>query len=487
MRVLHVCSELYPLLKTGGLADVASALPPALTKLGCDCRVIVPGFPAFMNAIKNKILLTELQPRLGANSISLYYGQLPNTDIYAYIVDAPSLYNRPGNPYNDEHNQAYPDNYRRFALLSLLATWLADGLDPFWRPQVIHGHDWHAGLVSAYLKAYELTHSRKLAGSVLTIHNLAYQGVFPAHVFAELELPSHFFDMNGLEFYGQVSFLKSGIFFSDKLTTVSPTYAREIQGGEQGCGLNGLLSSRRYDLHGILNGVDPEVWNPTTDSIIPANYSIRSMTGKLKCKAILQEETGLKIQADAVLFAVVSRLTEQKGLNLVLAGLDEIINRGGQVVLLGSGDAQIEAAFKEVAATHKGAVTVRFGYDEAHAHRIIAGSDVILVPSRFEPCGLTQLYGLKYGTLPLVHRVGGLADSVVDASLENLADGIATGFMFDQFEISAFNAAVRRAFALYNRKPEWKRVQKYAMQQNFSWDAAAQQFFSLYQQVAVQH
>ncbi len=484
MRILHVCSELYPLLKTGGLADVTGALPQALANLGCDSRVLVPGFPAFMQGIHDKHLLIELESKFGAAIIKIYIGTIPHTNIKIYLIDAPELFDRKGNPYADARNQPYGDNYRRFALLGYVAMLIANNLDSSWKPQVVHGHDWHAGLTPAYLKAAELNCKNRLAGSIFTIHNLAYQGSFPSHIFNELELPRQFFDMNGLECYGQVSFIKSGLFFSDKLTTVSPTYAKEIQSTEQGCGLNGLLSSRKYDLHGILNGVDSQVWNPAKDTFIASNYSAKSMAGKLKCKAALQERIGLEVQNDKPLFVVVSRLTDQKGLNLVLSGVSEIIKQGGQIAILGSGDTDIENAFKTLAQANPNRIAVQIGYDEEQAHRIIAGGDVILVPSKFEPCGLTQLYGLIYGTLPLVRHVGGLADTVTDCSLENLADGSANGFVFDAFDVDAFSRAIRRAFALYAKKTEWKRVQKLAMGNQFGWDKAAKQFLALYEQVA---
>jgi starch synthase len=483
MRVLHVCTEIYPLLKTGGLADVAGALPAAQVRLGCDARVLVPGFPALRAGILDQELVAELAPAFGAQAIRLLRGVLPDSGVAAYVIDAPELYARPGNPYADANNQAYPDNLQRFALLGWIAARLAEGLDPSWRPQVVHAHDWHAGLAPAYLKAFEQASGRKLAGSVQTIHNLAYQGNFPSHVFGYLRLPAHFFDIHGVEFHGQVSFLKAGLFFADKITTVSPTYAREIQDSEQGCGLDGLLRARASDLSGILNGVDDTVWNPATDPLIPSHYDARDVSGKRACKTALQREAGLAIQDDAPLFCVVSRLTEQKGLHLVLAALPLILQRGGQIMLLGTGDAALEAAFSAAAAAHPESVAVRIGYDEQLAHRLIAAGDVILVPSRFEPCGLTQLYGLKYGTLPLVRKVGGLADTVVDSSLENMGDELATGFVFDTFDEAGISAALRRAFALYRRESDWKQVQERGMQQQFGWDAAAAHYLALYQQI----
>ena len=484
MRVLHVCSEIYPLLKTGGLADVAGALPVAQGKSGCDARVLVPGFPALRAGILDQQLVAEVNPAFGAKAIRLFLGTLPGSSLAVYVIDAPDLYDRPGNPYADANNHAYPDNDRRFALLGWIAARMADGLDASWQPQVVHAHDWHAGLAPAYLKAAQQATGRRLAGSVQTIHNLAYQGNFPGHVFGELGLPAHFYSVDGLEFHGNCSFLKAGLFYADKLTTVSPTYAREIQGSEQGCGFDGLLRARAGDLVGILNGVDDAVWNPATDRLIPHPYDTRSVAGKLKGKTALQQEGGLAVQNDAPLFCVVSRLTDQKGLHLVLDALPRILERGGQIMVLGSGDAELEAGFQAAAAAHPQSVAVKIGYDEQLSHRLIGGSDVILVPSRFEPCGLTQLYGLKYGTLPLVRRVGGLADTVVDCSLENLDESLATGFVFDSFDAAGIGAAIRRAFALYRRKSDWKQVQKRAMLQQFGWETAAAQYLALYRQIA---
>jgi starch synthase len=290
--------------------------------------------------------------------------------------------------------------------------------------------------------------------------------------------------VNGVEFYGQLSFMKAGLYYADRLTTVSPTYAREIQGPEQGCGLDGLLRARAGDLAGILNGVDDAIWNPQTDALLGARFSREDLKGKAVCKANLQRALGLKVKADAPLFCLVSRMTEQKGLHLVLAILPEILKRGGQFAMLGSGEPALESAFSVAAAQNPDSVYVQIGYDESFAHTLIGAADVILVPSRFEPCGLTQLYGLKYGTLPLVRRVGGLADTVRDTSFENLDDDSATGFVFDDFSVDAIGAALRRAFALYKRPADWRQVQARAMAQQFGWDASAEQFSTLYKHIA---
>ena len=494
IRALHVASELYPLLKTGGLADVAGALPPALIERGADVRVLLPGFPAVAAGLADLRTVARLDhPLLGPRAgmphpthathtahATLELGTLPANGLSVYMIRDDALYDRPGNPYLDAQHVPYGDNAERFALLGWTAAQLAQHADPAWTPQIIHAHDWHAGLAPAYLRAAERRHGRRLAHTVFTVHNLAYQGVFPAQTFDHLALPADFFDMHGVEFYGQLSFLKAGLYYSDRLTTVSPTYAREIQTLAQGGGLDALLRGRTHDLTGILNGVDYGVWNPATDEALAARYTSSRLAGKRACKTALQERFRLAQKSDALLFGVVSRLTEQKGLDLLLGALPEIVSRGGQLVVLGTGDPALEAGLLRVAHSHPDAVAVERGFDEPLAHAIVAGSDVIAVPSRFEPCGLTQLYALAYGSLPLVHRVGGLADTVVDASLENLADDLATGFVFERFEPEALVGAIRRAFALHARRVEWKAAQQRAMRQDFGWGASAQRYLDLY-------
>ncbi|MGV7246945.1 glycogen/starch synthase, partial [Caballeronia sp. M23-90] len=297
--------------------------------------------------------------------------------------------------------------------------------------------------------------------------------------------PADFFSVDGIEFYGHLSFLKAGLFYADRITTVSPTYAREIQTRVQGAGLDGLLRTRTHDITGILNGVDKTVWNPATDTAINTQYSVEKISGKEKCKAALQERMGLARDPDALLFGVVSRLTEQKGIDLLLSALPDIVQRGGQLVVLGTGDPALENGLKYAAAANPQSVAVELGFDETLSHSIIAGSDIVMVPSRFEPCGLTQLYALAYGSLPLVHCVGGLADTVVDTSLENLADEIATGFVFEKFDRPSIVAAVRRAFALRARRPDWKAVVHRAMEQDFGWEASALRYAEVYHELTV--
>ncbi len=485
MRVLQVSAEIFPLLKTGGLADIAGALPQALAGVGCQVRALLPGFPAILQALQASSLVGEFRAPWG-DTVRVRLGQLagvPGGDgpLSAYVLEAPALYARPGNPYEDAQRRPYADNHRRFAALGWAAARLAHGLDGDWAPQIVHCHDWHAGLAPACLKHWP----GPAAGvrTLYTVHNLAYQGLFGPEVFGELGLPAAAFQLDGLEFHGQVSFMKAGLHYADHLSTVSPSYASEIQTPEQGCGLDGLLRSRREQLTGILNAVDEAVWSPGADALIDHAYTPARMAGKALCKAALQRCSGLGEQADAPLFALVGRITEQKGLSLVLAGVDEIVAQGGQLLVLGSGETGLEQALQQQAVRHPGRVAVHLGYDEALAHRIFAGSDVTLVPSLFEPCGLTQMYGLKYGSLPLVRAVGGLADTVIDADLATLADHSATGFVFGPFTDAAYQHALRRAFALYGKRAAWARVRQTGMRQPLGWAPAAARYLALYQRL----
>jgi starch synthase len=476
MKVLQVSAEIFPLVKTGGLADIAGALPAALHTVGVDPRVLLPGFPPILADLQDASTLCELTAPWG-DRVQVRRGILATLGVTAYVIDSPQMYDRPGSPYEDAQRQPYADNHRRFALLGFVAAQLAQGLDPDWQPELVHCHDWHSGLAPAYMAFAQSKRTPRVA-SVYTVHNLAYQGVFDASYFAELGLPPEAYAVEGLEFYGQICFMKAGLFYADRISTVSPTYAKEIQTPEQGCGLDGLLRARSGVLSGILNAVDESVWNPAHDPLIPFSFDAADTAGKARCKAALQQELGLAEQTDAALFVIVSRLTEQKGLHLVLGGLESLLAQGGQLVVLGSGDAGLEQAFRERAAAHPQVLAVRIGYDENLAHRLFAASDVTLVPSRFEPCGLTQMYGLKYGSLPLVHRVGGLADTVVDSAAGDLANG----FVFDDFEQVAYDQAVRRAFALYAQRSDWLRVRARAMGQALGWQVAAGQYLALYRQ-----
>ena len=480
VKALHVAAEVFPLVKTGGLADVAGALPPALAHAGADVRLLLPGLPAIVEAVLHQRHVLDLGAVFGAGRVSLRLGRLPYSHVPTYVIDAPYLYRRGGSPYQDDAGREWADNLTRFALLGWVGAHLAAGeLDAAWTPDIVHAHDWHAALACAYMDAHPPTR----AASIYTVHNLAFQGLFPHADFPRLGLPASQLTAAGLEYHGQLSFMKAGLKFADRVTTVSPTYASEIATPEFGCGLDGVVRGRGPDVSGILNGVDQDVWNPETDASLASRYSAEALQGKSACKLALQREFALDPDAGAPLFGVVSRLTAQKGLDLLLACLPGLLQGGGQLVVQGTGEPSMEAAFREAAHAHAGRVAVRIGYDEGLAHRVVAGADAIVVPSRFEPCGLTQMYGLRYGTLPVVRRVGGLADTVVDASEQALHEDRATGITFDAATPADLQAALDRAVMLYRQGGPWRRMMQRAMAQDHSWSTAAQQYLGLYREV----
>ncbi len=474
MKVLHVAAEIYPLVKTGGLADVAAALPPALAEAGADVRLLLPGLPAILDAVQSAREVVNIGACFGALKVRLLLGRMPGTHLPVYVIDAPHLYRRGGSPYQASDGAEWPDNLQRFALLGWVAAHLAaDDADPDWVPDIVHAHDWHAAMACAYMA----DHLPTRAASVFTVHNLAYQGLFAHDDWALLGLSSRYMSPAGLEFHGQLSFMKAGLKFADKVTTVSPSYAREIGTQEFGCGLDGVIRSRGADVSGILNGIDGAVWSPEHDESITARYSANHLAGKLACRQALQASLGLQADPKALLLAVVSRLTAQKGLDLVLAALPSLVRDGVQFAVQGTGEPALEAAFRLAAKAHPGRVAVHIGYDEPRAHGMMAGADVIAVPSRFEPCGLTQLYGLRYGTLPIVRRVGGLADTVADGDAEHQ-----TGFAFDAATPSAFETCVRRAQALQAQPGSWQAAMGRGMAQDLSWAGPASHYLALYAQ-----
>jgi len=476
MRVLHVAAECHPLVKTGGLADVVGALPQAIAELGADVRLLLPGLPPIADALQEREDLYTLGPLFGAGRITLCRGLVPSQSVPLYMIDAPYLYRRRGGPYQDQDGTEWSDNLQRFALLGWIAAHVAAGeLDPTWAADVVHAHDWHAGLACAYLKAQPGTRAK----TVFTVHNLAFQGLFPAAEFGALGLPREMLQSQALEYHGKLSFLKAGLAYADRITTVSPTYATEIATHEFGCGMDGVIRHRGADVFGILNGVDPSIWNPQTDAHLPAHFSARSPAGKKRCKQALQSEMGLAEEPDAPLFALVSRLTHQKGVDLLLAALPALLERGAQFAVLGAGDPGLEELLSGASRARPTRMAVRIGYDEALAHRLIAGSDAVLVPSRFEPCGLTQLYGLRYGTLPVVRKTGGLADTVVDA-VDSAAADVGTGFVFDGATGPELEAAVLRAMRCYREPERWRSLMRRAMAQDFSWHEAARRTLTLY-------
>lgn len=471
LRVLHVAAEVFPIVKTGGLADVVAALPPALAQQGDDVRLLLPGLPPVLDAVQGVRTVVDIGAAFGALRARLLLARMPGTRLPVYVVDAPYLYRRGGSPYQDSDGEEWPDNLQRFGMLGWVAAHLAaDDADPQWVPQVVHAHDWHAALCCAYMA----DHLPTAAVSVYTVHNLAFQGLFPLQDRSLLGLASHMGSPDGLEYHGQLSFMKAGLNFATRVTTVSPTYAREIATHEFGCGLDGVIRGRGGDVTGILNGIDEQVWNPASDPAIETRYDRDRMAGKLTCRQALQAELGLRADNAALIVTIVSRLTAQKGLDFVVAALPALVARGVQFAVQGTGDPAIEAAFLMAQQAHPGRVQVHIGYDEARAHRLIAGADVIAVPSRFEPCGLTQMYGLRYGTLPVVRRVGGLADTVTEA------EGQANGFTFDAATSSAFERAVERALALKGQPAAWSSRVARAMGSDLSWAGPARSYRALY-------
>ena len=474
LKILHVAAEVYPLVKTGGLADVVAALPPAQAQAGADVRLLLPGLPAILDAVQGARLVVDIGACFGALRVRLLLGRMPGSHLPVYVIDAPHLYRRGGGPYQAGDGLEWPDNLQRFALLGWVAAHLAaDDADPAWVPDIVHVHDWHAALACAYIA----DHLPTQAASVFTVHNLAFQGLFPHHDWALLGLSSRFMSPSGIEFHGQLSFMKAGLKFADKVTTVSPNYAAEIATHEFGCGLDGVVRGRAGDVGGILNGIDETVWNPAADAAIAARYDRDHLAGKRACRQALQAQMGLARDDEAMIVAVVSRLSSQKGLDLVLAALPILVRAGVQFAVQGTGDPALEAAFRMAQQAHPGRVAVHIGYDETRAHQLVAGADVIAVPSRFEPCGLTQLYGLRYGTLPLVRRVGGLADTVFEAP-----SGRQTGFVFDAATPTALEAAVMRALALRRDAAGWRAVMLRGMAQDLSWAGPARAYLELYVQ-----
>ena len=477
MKVLHVAAEVFPLVKTGGLADVVAALPVALAEQGADVRLLLPGLPPVLDAVQAQRTVLDIGHAFGAMRVRLLLGRMPKTQLPVYVIDAPYLYRRGGSPYQDSQGEEWPDNLQRFALLGWVAAHLAAAdADPTWVPDIVHAHDWHAAMACAYVAEHLPTQAR----TVFTVHNLAFQGLFPMHDWAMLGLASRLLSPAGLEYHGQLSFMKAGLKFADHVTTVSPTYAREIATHEFGCGLDGVIRGRGTAVSGILNGIDTDIWNPATDPAIATRYDADRLAGKRDCRLSLQAELGLQRDDKALLLTVVSRLTAQKGLDLLLAALPELLQAGVQLAVQGTGEPGLETAYRMAMVANPGRVHVHTGYDEARAHRLVAGADAIVVPSRFEPCGLTQMYGLRYGTLPIVRRVGGLADTVCDVGAPAKTGRPSTGFTFEAATPAALERCVKRAVVLHKDGPAWRTVMAAAMGQSLSWAGPAGRYLSLY-------
>jgi starch synthase len=469
-RVLSVASECVPLVKTGGLADVVGALPGALAATGWDMRVLLPAYRALRTLSKDWPVVWQ-ETDLWGGPGRVLAGEAEGVPLL--LLDAPHLYDREGGPYSAAQGE-HPDNAVRFAALSWVAARIArEGLDD-WKPDVLHAHDWQAGFAPAYL-AY---HGNGGVKSVITVHNIAFQGWAPAHMLGILRLPGHAFHPDALEYYGGISSLKAALVTADWITTVSPGYAAELMRPEFGMGLQGVIAARGPAVSGILNGVDTAVWDPGTED--PA-FGPKTMAGKAASRARLCEDFGLDVPGPLAI--VVSRLTDQKGIDLLPAVIPDFVLGGGGLIVLGSGDPGLEGAMRNLAARFPGRVATRIGYDEALSHRLFAGADAVLVPSRFEPCGLTQMYGLRYGTLPVVAMVGGLADTVIGANPATLAAGAATGVTFHPVDALAFGRALGQLLDLHRDRKLWAKLRSNAMAQPVGWEASAKAYAALYERL----
>jgi starch synthase len=471
--VLSVVSEIFPLIKTGGLADVAGALPGALADQGVAVRSLVPGYPQVLAALDNGVVVARVDALFGSEArvVAARAGGLE-----LFVLDAPHLYAREGDPYRGPDGNDWPDNAFRFAALARVAALLGHGLVPGHLPDIVHAHDWQTGLAPAYLHYA----AGPRPATVMTVHNLAFQGQFPSALLTQLGLPAFAYTTDGVEYYSSIGYLKSGLQFADRITTVSPTYALEIRTPSGGMGMDGLLRSRAHVLSGILNGIDETVWDPAHDPHLAARFDIGRLTERTANKVALQARFSLEVDPARMVFGAITRLTAQKGTDLLLDALPALIEAGCQLVLLGSGDSALESRLRAAGMAHPESIGVHPGYDETLAHLIQGGCDALLVPSRFEPCGLTQLCAMRYGALPVVAHVGGLCDTVVDANEMALAAGVATGFHFAPVATDMLVAAIERVLAVWREPQLWRRLQRNAMQTDVGWRGPAKHYASLY-------
>ena len=471
-RILFVTSEVHPLIKTGGLADVSASLPAALQELGEDVRLLIPGYSQVLDGLSSKKTVASFSVFPGQPEVRLLSARMPQTNVPVYVLDAPQYFCRVAGPYQYHLGGDWPDNAMRFGMLSKVAAMLGSADTPVaWQAELVHCNDWQTGLAPAYLQLAKGLHAQ----SVMTVHNIAFQGNFDRDWLQPLHLPQHVFDMHGVEFHGNLSFLKAGLHYADRIVTVSPTYAHEIQATEMGYGMQGLLTVRKADVSGILNGIDENEWNTATDKHLVVHYDEHDLSLKTKGKLALQQRLGLEVNEHVPLLGVVSRLTYQKGLDLLLECLPMLLESGAQLVVLGSGDAEFERRYQQLAQRYAGRVSVTIGFDEALSHQIMAGADIFLMPSRFEPCGLNQMYGMRYGTPPVVRRTGGLADSVINASLEG-----GTGFVFDDPGAAALQQTIKWAIECYRDPNTFRRIQLNGMHRDVGWRHSAQLYLELY-------
>lgn len=466
-------------MKTGGLGDVASALPAALRQLGLDVRLLLPGYPAVLAALAGAHVAARIDASARLPAARLLYSELPG-DVPAWLVDCPALYDRDGGPYQDAGGADWEDNPLRFGQLSRVAALLGATQSPVgWRAQLVHANDWQTGLAPAYA----VLAAGAATPSLITIHNLSFQGVFAPHWVADVGLPTTSFTIDGVEYHGRFSFLKAGLKYANAITTVSPTYASEIQHEAMGMGLHGLLAARRDVLRGILSGIDATLWNPATDAAIPERYDAMTLTRKTRNKRVLQTRFGLEPLSEVPLLGAVGRLTVQKGLDLLADVVDTILALPAQIIVVGTGDKELESRMRALAAAHPSSIGCCIGFDETLAHLVEAGADAFVMPSRFEPCGMNQMYSQRYGTPPIVHATGGLLDTVVDCTPQTLANGTATGFMFFAPTADALVGAIARCVAAFRDATVWRALQRNGMARDFGWGPAAREYAIVYTQL----
>ena len=477
LKVLFATSEVAPLIKTGGLADVSGALPAALRTIGLDVQVLVPGYNQVMAQLgQHKVAATLDLPGFPLSRI--LSSTMPN-GVPLLVLDCPVLYHREGGPYQTPRGQDWADNALRFGLLSKVAAVLGSRESPLaWHPDLVQCNDWQTGLTPAYLHFEPGS-----APSVIAVHNLAFQGNFPPETVQQLQLPASCYSIEGVEFYGNMSFLKAGMYYADHITTVSPNYAREIRQEELGFGMQGLLAARKASLTGILNGIDMEEWDPETDPHLTKHYSINNMSGKAANKQALQSRMGLKIEPTVPLLGVVSRMTHQKGTDTLLEIAPKLCELPVQLALLGSGDTRMQKTAKDLADQYPGQIGVMIGFSEELSHQIEAGADLFVMPSRFEPCGLNQMYSQRYGTPPIIHATGGLADSVVDCTAKTLRNGTASGFSFTGMTAEHLYKTIKRAVGIYQDESRWDALRNNCMVKDFSWQKSAEAYRDVYQKV----
>ncbi len=477
--ILFATSEAFPLIKTGGLADVAASLPRALLKRGHEVRIVLPAYESLLPKAREQGVKNLGEFTVDDTSFNLLQTRLPGTRVPVLLVDIPEFFARPGNPYLGPDGSDWGDNHLRFYAFSRAVEAIAlNQVELNWQPDIVHCNDWQTGLIPALLSLYP-----KRPATVYTIHNLAYRGLFSYQAFGELNLPPAFWHHERLEFYGQMSFMKGGLAFADYITTVSPSYAEEIQHPEHGYGLDGLIRYRQDSLAGILNGIDTDEWNPGKDKYLAANYNRRTLANKENNKLALQAKLGLT-PGSTPLLGFIGRLVDQKGIDLLLAQMEALLQQDVQLAVLGSGFPHYEQQLRELARAHPQRISVTIGYSEELAHLIEAGCDIFLMPSIFEPCGLNQLYSLRYGTLPVVHAVGGLKDTVQERPLDNLGED-ANGFVFHSPDAQELHAAIARALTTYRNPAAWKQLQLNAMSRDSSWEQSAKVYEGIYASLAV--